>query len=189
MHFHRTVTSLLGAGLLAANAAAVTAQSTLHLEALTVPEQRLPQGCQLRRVSRTVPVDPPPLGYKDNPWIGTSREYATSIRMRVDGPQGPTYGLSGPALLARLADDVIESYHARYSEARGSAIDVDAVRFKDPKLTLAATTNPAIGHEAARIVRGATAVLVFRYPSEWTTVDRAGEDCFRTIHDYIASLK
>jgi hypothetical protein len=68
-------------------------------------------------------------------------------------------------------------------------IDVDAVRFKDPKSTLAATTNPVIGDLAARIVRGATAVLVYRYPSDWTTVDRSGEDCFRSIHDYIASLK
>lgn len=123
MRFRRSVSALLGVGLLAASAAAGTAQSTLRLEALTVPEQRLPTGCQLRRVSPTAPVSPPPLGYADNPWMRTSREHATSIRMRVDGPQGPTYGLSGPALLARLADDVIESYRARYSEAGGSIRD------------------------------------------------------------------
>jgi hypothetical protein len=188
MHFRLGVTALLGAGLLAASAITSSAQAALRLEALTVPAGLLPAGCQLGRLSKA-PVDPPPLGYRDNPWIGTSREYATSIRMRVDGDLGPTYGLSDPALWARLAEDVIESYHAVYGEARGSRIDVDAVRFKDPKLALAATTNPVIDHVAARIVRGATAVIVYRYPSEWTTVDRSGEACFRTIHDYVASLK
>lgn len=78
-------------------------------------------------------------GVRENPWIGTRRPTLATLRQVIDGPAGPTYGLSGPALHERLADDVVEGYRARYVAADDVRVDVYAVRFNDPTLTLAAS--------------------------------------------------
>jgi hypothetical protein len=62
-------------------------------------------------------------GVRENPWVGTRRPTLAILRQIVDGPGGPRYGLSGPALHDRLADDVVEGYRARYVASDGRKID------------------------------------------------------------------
>jgi hypothetical protein len=98
--------------LILAGAIALSGQVESRLASLTVSVARLPKGCQLE------PADPAATGatrfvmWPGNPAESVGRpapRYAPSIRQRVDGPAGPTYGLTGPALRDYLAQDVIES--------------------------------------------------------------------------------
>jgi hypothetical protein len=61
-------------------------------------------------------------------------------------------------------------------------VDVYAVRFSDPKLTVAASLSQLKkpGRPGRVIVRDATAVRV---------LPGSGGDCFRAVADYIASMQ
>jgi hypothetical protein len=182
--------------MLSATAVDYSAQSVQSLAALTVPAERLPSGCRLQ------PVDPKATGaarfvmypgVRENPWIGTRRPTLANLRRMIDGPTGPTYGLSGPALHERLADDVVEGYRARYIAADEAQVDVYAVRFNDPALIRAAVMNRLITDppERPRVVVGATAALIFQ--SSIGTRRRDGgvadDACLRAITEHIAAAK
>lgn len=188
---------LLGAGLVTANVIRPSAQSARPLVSLTVPAQQLPKGCGLEPVvpqragtARFVMFP----GLYENPWIGVDRPVAASIRQVVDGSAGPTYGLDlGPALRDRLAEDVVESYRARYLSADQQRIEVYAVRFNDPALTRAASLTRLMADPAKdrrpRIVIGAIAVLVFQSTGPGARPTDRSEGCLQAVTNYISALK
>ncbi|HUR19715.1 MAG TPA: hypothetical protein VMZ90_02830, partial [Vicinamibacterales bacterium] len=164
----RRISTAFGIGLVVVCAMRTWAQPGQSLAALTVPGDRLPKGCRLEPVDLKATgaarfVMSP--GVRQNPWTSTERRNA-SIRIKVDGPASPTYGLpAGPALHERSAEDVSEYYRARYIAADQQKIDVWAVRFKDPAFTRVAAmarliTDPP---QLPRIIVGASAVLVFKF--------------------------
>jgi hypothetical protein len=180
----------IAACLLSAIPIIPTAQTDRGLVSLTVPEQTLPDGCRLEPVvisptGETSFVMSP--GVRENPWVGTSPVTGASIRQVVDGPAGPTYGLSGPALHARLGEDVLESYRARYLAADGSRIEVFAVRFKEAGLTAPAAMNRLDGDQRPRIVGGAAATLVFR-SGDWRSRNETGDECLRAVQEHVTRL-
>ncbi len=198
--FPRRTITLLFVGLFAAGPMPASAQSTQSLAALTVPVERLPVGCRLEPVDTNATgaarfVMSP--GVHENPWVGTEARHFGSMRREIDGPAGPTYGLpSGPALYARLAEDVVEVYRARYLSADHQVIEVYAVRFADPALTRAASMSALIADPSQdrrpRIVRGSIAALVFQYQASGRqagTVRAPSDTCLRAVSDHIAALK
>ena len=200
------VLTMLAVGCLAA-AARPAAQASVSLSELTVPTQRLPNGCRLEPVvpdagggSRFVMYP----GIRQNPWASTGRQHAASIREIVDGPARPKSGLSGPAEHQKMAEDVAESYRARYVGPNAERIDVYAVRFNDPALTLTASMNRLIidPPQPPRIVLGSAAVLVLRSsgnPAQKSPFDHQpegevrsperGSECLRAITEHIGGLK
>lgn len=122
-------------------------------------------------------------GVRENPWVGTRPVTRASIREIVDGgPPRDAGDLTGPALHAKQMEGVLEAYRARYLAPDGSRVDVYAVRFDDPKLTVAASLSQLKkpGRPGRVIVRDATAVRV---------LPGSGGDCFRAVADYIASMQ
>lgn len=109
------------------------------------------------------------------------------IRRVVDGVPldagGPSLGPDETVTNAlRWADDVAEAYGATYGES-GIRIGVYAVRFKDPRLAMAAPHQSATARESgpsARVVMGSTVVRVLA---------RAPVPCFSEISNYISSLR
>ena len=183
----------LSAGFVAAAwlpPAAQSDQPTHPLSALTVPAERLPEGCRLEPASPGFVMGP---GLRENPWIGTRPPTLASIRLTVEYPNGPTYDLpNGPALRARLTEDVVEGYRARYVAATAWKVEVYAVRFNDPALTLPTSLNRLRSNDRhdTRIVFGTTAVRVYLasdgfYPKPAQT----GEACLRAITGHIGSMK
>ena len=181
---------LFAAGLVALPLRSIAAQSAGDLSTLTVPAARLPVGCRLEPVTRgtdgkTSFVMFP--GVRENPWIGPG---SSGVRWVVDGPPRNDDPPPGPARDAARAADMKEAYRARYKGADGSTIDVYAIRFTDPTLTLraAAARLLEVEKERPRIVRDATAVLVFR-TINWKTMTPAGEECLSAVRGYVASMK
>jgi hypothetical protein len=87
---------------------------------------------------------------------------------------------------------VVAAYRARYVAANGEKVEVWAVRFNDPALTMAASLNRLQSDppERPRIVFGGTAVLAYlTWDGFYAKVGNAGEACFRAIKDHIASMK
>jgi hypothetical protein len=154
---------LLGLGLIVfasglADTSAV-AQSvptrSVTLQELTVPQDRLPEGCTLKVIEpsrREVLATPAagvqtvrfvsstssmqPRGVTLNPWTGTDRRILAELRQRVDGfgpvrmPDAPPLSSSETsAMLLQFADDVAEGYAATYAQSDGREIGVWAVRF------------------------------------------------------------
>lgn len=194
-------TWFVAAGLVGINGMPCAAQTQQpQLAALTAPAERLPSGCRLEpvnpnaaRANRFVMFP----GVYENPWMRSGAEAwgaVSGIRWVVDGLGMPTYGLDpGPARDARLAEDVVESYRARYVVPTGHRVDVYAVRYKDPSLTMAAlmaplnTTRPG----RPRIVIGATAVLVLLSAegAQAPFFEDVGRECARAVSAHIESLK
>jgi hypothetical protein len=123
----------------------------MTFEKLTVPKDRLPEGCAIKPIrpdaqpfTSTVP-GLLPSEVTANPWIGTDRRMLASLRDFVDGlyairpPDGPPLTQSElSALFLRLADGVDEGYAATYAQA-GPDLGVVAVRFSsahEPDLDL-----------------------------------------------------
>jgi hypothetical protein len=190
--------ALLSVGLAAALPIQANTQSAPSLSALTVPAERLPTDCRLEPVmydaagATSFVMNP---GVRTNPWISTERRYASSVRQVVDGQAGPTYGLTGPALRERLADDVAEAYRARYLAPEGRAVEVYAVRFHDATLALPASMTTLIATPAParpRIVRGAMAALVLQTWQRGVrpqATDSADDECLQVIEAHIASYR
>jgi hypothetical protein len=129
-------------------------------------------------------------GIRDNPWLhpGPGSPHAASIRELIDRPAPSGDPRSGPAAHARNAVGVAEVYRAQYRGADGSTVEVYAVRFDDQQLTLRAVALTLDPRQRPRLVRGPTAVLVFR-SGDWRTMTRAGEACHDAVRDHIASMK
>ena len=181
-------------GLLAICAVAGATQPAGGLAALTVPENRMAGSCRLR------PVEPqPPIGAKrgmvpisgnsePNPLVSRERQVAADIRRLIDGaapePDGPPLAPRNAAAWAsRWAEDVVEAYRATYQQTDQSLITVAAIQFNDERL---ATTERPMGTRSGargmtrRIVVGPTVVLI---------AAGASSDCFRSIENYLRSVR
>ena len=121
----------------------VEGQSSLTLDRLTVPTDRLVPGCGLPP-SNTVRLGPTKvrgglwagLPITSNPWSGDDRSIVAAIRERVVGspplPDGPP--LSRPELVRfrlQLADDVEQAYAAIYGDGGRNLVTVHAVTFNE----------------------------------------------------------
>jgi hypothetical protein len=106
------------------------------MQALTVAENRLPEGCALRPVGTPIPQatktrtgasrpavrvlgpDEPPI----NPWVGTDRQKLGDLRRRIDGffsrPLPDAVRTRGDELELRwrLAEGVAQGYTAIYQQ-------------------------------------------------------------------------
>jgi len=110
------------------------------LEALTVPSDRLPRGCQL-----TPPPDPTtggsavvimPAMLSRNPWIGDDRPTVATIHSLVDSsprlPDGPPLDARRATQYAlKWADGVRDAYRAGYVSEDLTEITVYAVRLEN----------------------------------------------------------
>jgi len=90
------------------------------------------------------------------------------------------------------ANNVVEGYRARYDADDGGRVEVYAVRFDAPKLTIRAAMRrlDPLNSGPPRIIFGATAVhvgLVHGRPRRGTVP--SAEDCYRAVRDFIAGLK
>ena len=148
---------------------AMRGQARLALEALTVPPNRLPEGCAMppsdyiqlsaNRVQGGLWAGLP---ITSNPWIGADRKIVAAVRDRVAAPSrlpdGPP--LSGGELRRfrlQLAADVAEAYAGvYYDEANGSGSVVYAARFT--RTPVPESTRGS--RDALRIVHNDTVVVV-----------------------------
>jgi hypothetical protein len=163
------------------------AASVDPLERLTVPADRLPQGCALAPRSETSDngrVRAWRLPFAKNPWIGTDRSFLASIRslmwsppLMPDGP--PLSPVEAQRYSRRSADGLEAGYIAfYYSKAHQESLTVYAVRVED-----AADIDevaPRDHLEAQRIRIGRTVAMVF-----------GGEnpgDCLTAVSRYVRSL-
>ena len=125
----------------------------LTMQALTVPNDRLPEGCSLkvieparreviatsglRQTWRSIPPTPSmqPAGVIANPWTGTDRRTLADLRQRIDGygalrfPDAPPLTRrEASELQLKFADGVEEGYAATYAQAGREDLGVWAVR-------------------------------------------------------------
>jgi hypothetical protein len=162
------------------------------LEKLTVPKDRLPEGCAIK------PIQPDAKPFKStvpgllpsevtaNPWIGTDRRILASLRELVDGPNAirppdapPLSQSESSALLLRLADGVDEGYAATYAQA-GPDLGVIALRFSsahEVDLDLPRANSKGAGNTALQI--GQIRVVVYG----------DGGRCSDAITGYVKSLR
>ncbi len=125
------------------------------LQDLTVPKDRLPEGCALkliepahqeviattdtgRRTVRVTGATPSlqPAGVTANPWTGADRRVLAGLRQRVDGYGTPRLPDAPPltsgeeaAMFLQFANGVEEGYAATYAQSGGRDLGVQAVRF------------------------------------------------------------
>lgn len=174
-------------------------QSRQTLSSLTVPAGALPIGCALEQPAPK-PAQAPrsgvivlggmmQRGFPSNPWTGTDRKLLAAVRKAIDGaprmPDGPPLeAREAAAFELRLADNVLEAYHAVYGPADRPQVEVHAITFSDAALAkpdpLSAMMNPPRGLRS-RLVRGATVVVVSGVAPP--------NECFRAIETHIGSLK
>jgi hypothetical protein len=148
----RLVVLLMGAVSISGTAQGVLPKP-IATQDLTVPKDRLPNGCILKTIQppgliptsesgrQTIHVTGPtpslqPPGVTTNPWIGTDRRTLAWLRQRVDGygslrlPDGPPLSASeAAAMSARFADGVDQGYAATYVQSTPRDLAVHAVRF------------------------------------------------------------
>ena len=172
----------------------ILAQSPLTLGALTVPPDRLPNGCQLQvpaadaasptaRPGRT-PVHGDPV--QGNPWSGMDRALKLEARNAVDGrasiPYAPATLRELGSFQAKWIENVAEAYRAEYKTDGNGPVFVRAVRFDDAK---SATPEPPLGTRivmsgpSARIVLGAIVVRVSA---------SANSECFQAVRKHLEAL-
>jgi hypothetical protein len=153
------------------------------LQTLSVPAERLPDGCALAPaaadrlrvgLSQNVTIDA-------NPWTGTSRQVIAAMRERMEGsptvPDGPPLDRRASALyLLHLADDVDEGYAAFYVQSGAPDVVVYALKFvpgiKPP------TSMKAHPSATVRIALGPVVAMVFG----------DGGRCFEAVAAYVTSL-
>lgn len=150
-------------------------QAAFPLDALTAPQEELPEGCRLDTGPGYVAYP----GVRQNPWVGTDA-HAKSIRQLVDGFVRRPDGLTEVEAFAKQGDRVVAAYRARYLTPERSAVDVFAVRFNDPNLTAPASLSRLGAQPRHVIILGSTAVVIF--PGK-------GGECFRAIAEHIAAIK
>ncbi|HKW00096.1 MAG TPA: hypothetical protein VJN96_09735 [Vicinamibacterales bacterium] len=184
--------------MLAAPVSAGMPQTSVTLDALTVPDAKLPAGCRLHpptppptRITHgdttTIKLAPAPyFPYPSNPWTGTDRRLVVESRKRIDPfgvPDGP------PPMLAERTKmegawvaNVREGYHAGYLSADNTTVDVTAIKFDDATLVTTTRTLPDT-HEphdvSDRVTLGAVVVVV---RANSTT------ECFNAVDKHIKSI-
>ncbi len=193
-------------GALSLPAKAQDIRPPLSLAALTVPAERLPDGCGLKviepgrseviaspergrqavRFSGPTPSMQPP-GVTANPWIGADRHVLAWLRQRTDGPRkmsvpdgGPLTAHEQAAFTLQYADGVEEGYAATYAQSQAPDIAVQAVRFAVPPgrpLDLGMADHP--NQRTARFEIGTIRVVL--------TSD--GGPCANAIEAYLKSLQ
>lgn len=186
--------SAIGVLMLLAGAAAVPIKgSDASLARLTVPATLLPKDCQLTPVvkdanGKTRFVMYP--GVKVNPWIGTRSPTIGLIRDVVEGAARDHRGeLRRAEGHVRSEHDVAEGYIARYNVANAANVDVYAVRFHDPRLTMKAGVQRLTGDDSL-ILSGAIAIHIKRpRPPTWLRGSDSIDRCYRAIRSYVESLK
>jgi hypothetical protein len=143
---------------------------------LTVPQDRLPPGCELAASSfknggRGTGGFWPGLPIPTNPWTGTERRMVATIRSQMDGT---------PFSLP-LADGVEEAYAAIYSQGDQESIVVYALRFAG---TAAGPAQPP-GYESGPVVQRVPRIQVGPI-----TVVLSGEraECSYAVESYLRSL-
>jgi hypothetical protein len=128
------------------------------LQALTVPQDRLPDGCTLAAPA----AGRLRVGFLDNvlvdtnPWSGMSRPVIAAIREVIEGapaaPDGPPLDQRATArYLLELAEGVEEGYTAFYSQRGAPEVTVYALKFA-----------PGVKPKVAR--QSSSAIRVFRGP-------------------------
>jgi hypothetical protein len=126
--------------------------------------------------------------FPTNPWSGNDRKLVTEVRRAIDGtprlPDGPPLDAADAGVfLLKLADNVVEAYHAVYASADDSGVGVWAVRFNDEALAKPerppGVMTPPRGFRS-RSVQGATVVVVSA---------SSPNECVRAIDSYVRSLK
>ena len=185
--------------LLARGVVAGPAQLGQTVNTLTVPAKALPSGCALQQPA----PGPAPTSsggvavtsrrvwspFTTNPWSGTERWIVAVVSKAIDGtpravPDGPPLDARAAAAFElKWADNIVEAYHATYSSANGSEVEVFGVRFNDVKLATPESLSEMAGRQrraTRRIVRGAT---VIRLSAPTPT------ECFAAVRAYIESLK
>ena len=199
----RSAVTLTGVLLLAsclALAPAAGQRTTSGLEALTVPERRLPTGCRLQpsvppqpaapdtgRGTRLVMIRSP---FPTNPWIGREREIVARIARLVDDaaspqPDGPPLDRrQAAAFELRWADGIAEAYRAAYTWAGGSDVEVAGVRFEDEKR---ARALPPPG--AGSSLRGVTNRVVIGPSVVRVSAPGGTNSCVESIRNHIESLR
>jgi hypothetical protein len=113
----------------------------IPLRQLTVPTERLPQGCGLAAIEPIEKGRPQRLPAIDsNPWFpSAARDKLHVYRML----EGPSRVIDGPPLTAgdarrfegKLSDDIEEAYHAVYAGPPEPDVRVWALRYARPPLT------------------------------------------------------
>jgi hypothetical protein len=162
------------------------------LARLTVPSRLLPKTCHLAPVVKdangnTTFVMYP--GVRENPWIGNRQPTVAIIRRGVEGEPRDYETLTGPERLERGAIGTIEGYIARYLADDDGQVNVYAVRFTDPSLTLRASARRLAG-EVPPIVFGATVVDVsYSRPTTRVKGTAATDACYDAVRKYVGTLK
>lgn len=197
MNTNLACVTLVGVCLVGALASAA-GQSARSLVVLTVPASQLPTGCALKPAE----PDPPSVGSPSlvarpswvpaqppvNPWSGSDRSLAASIRARIDAtprvPDGPPVDAAGiRAWQLKWADNVVDAYHATYLASGASPIEVLAVRFNDAALAREGPvpgTRPPPRGMVTRVVLGPMVALV---------LSPVNSDCFKAVSRHIQALR
>jgi hypothetical protein len=142
--------------LLSLGVAQSAPSKSVTMQDLTVPQDRLPDGCSLRLIEpgwQAVSVTPAqssrgiqfvgtitawirPQGVTVNPWTGTDRRILAELRRGVDGydalpiPDAPPLTPSeASSMFAQFANGVQEGYAATYAQSGSRDLAVWAVRF------------------------------------------------------------
>src|SRR5262245_30414166 len=100
------------------------------MQELTVPPNRLTEGCRLKAADQTA--------LRKNPWIGSDRQMLATLRQQMDGqrlrvPDAPPTLADAAALRAQLSKGVEEGYSAVYAQSAAPDLVVEAVRFTTPQ--------------------------------------------------------
>jgi hypothetical protein len=160
------------------------------LQDLTVPSNRLPDGCELLPVS-AIRTDENRIRLSlmlglwtaANPWVGTERSALASIGERVEGmPAGP----DGPPLdrrehaqfRLRMADGIDEGYAAVYGRAENDIVIVYAARFAKLPTDDAFRLQPRRQSNALRMTFGRIVTLVEGGPNH----------CLEAVEKHLRSL-
>jgi hypothetical protein len=106
------------------------------MQDLTVPQDRLPNGCTLKAgAPDRQRLMGQPQGITVNPWIGTDRKVLGWLRRNIDGypsrplPDALITEKEESAFRSRVADGVEEGYAATYEQRWAPDLRVQAVRF------------------------------------------------------------
>ena len=144
----------------------------VSLQELTVPADRLPNGCSLAAHG---PYGPSPWFGSDEPILGKIRElFAT----RVPAPDGPPPSRGEVArYYVRLADGIEEGYSAFYQDESPNLIQVVALRFATDQLA-DVWPRASIRRAVRRLAYGPLVIVV-------SNGDGA---CGGVIADYLAGL-
>jgi hypothetical protein len=203
----------LTAVLLVLGNAVVSAQSAPMLDALTVPVEKLPDGCRLEPLAPQPSPRPPvvlPYGtvvsysptliqrFPSNPWSGTDYKYIARVRPTFDKlpqePDGPPLERADASRMkAKLTGDITEAYYALYHSGPSTTpttlsawIRVQAVRYADAKWTTPDPPPPAQTVSRGDII---ASLRIIRGSTVILVTGNPETECFRAVRKHIESMK